>query len=60
MGNNKQYYHDKGEQDAAEDKGYNPPHGVIDSLISWGNEEKRNIEENNAYDKGYDNAKSQK
>lgn len=60
MSDNKQHYHDKGEQDAAEDKGYNPPHGVTDSLISWGKEEQRHIDENKAYEKGWDNAKSQK
>ena len=61
MSDNKQYYHDEGEQDAAEDKDYNPPHGVVDSLITWDKDEmERHREENEAYEKGWDNAKEQK
>lgn len=61
MSDNKEYYHNKGEQDAAGDKGYNPPHGIFDSLTTWSSREmERHIEENQAYEMGWDNAKEQK
>ena len=61
MSDNKEYYHDKAEKDVAEEKGYNPPHGIVDSLTTWSRSEmERHGEENEAYDKGWDNAQKQK
>jgi len=60
MSNNKEYYHNKGEEDAKEGK-YDRPHGVADSLTTWSSSEmQRHIDENEAYDKGYSHAKGQK
>lgn len=46
------YYHNKGAQDAAEDEGYNPPHG----FFSGG---ERGLEENAEYDQGYFHTRGQ-
>lgn len=60
MSNNKEYYHNKGEQDKAEGKGYNPPHGIIDDLTTWSKSGcDKNIEENSAYKSGYTNTENQ-
>lgn len=62
MSDNKEHYHNKGEQDAAEGKGYKPPHGgILDDLITWSKGEMEwHREEREAYEKGWDNAKIQK
>lgn len=51
--NSRQHYHDKGEQDAAEDKGYNPPNNPF-----FANEEE--VQENVSYRQGWRNTKDQK
>lgn len=56
---NKEYYHDLGGQHAAEGR-YDPPHGFIDeftTLTESGYE--KNQEENDAYDKGFENGREQ-
>lgn len=59
MSDNKEYYHNKGEEDASNGK-YNPPHGIGDSLTTWSSSEmQRHIEENEAYNKGYSHTKGQ-
>jgi hypothetical protein len=56
----KEHYHNKGEQDRAEEKGYNPPHGVIDDLTTWSSTDmEKNREENQAYRQGWENAEKQ-
>ena len=56
----KEHYHNKGEQDRAEEKGYNPPHGVIDDLTTWSSTGmEKNREENQAYRQGWENAEKQ-
>ena len=47
--------HNSGQSDAAERNGYNPPHGPIESNLS--SAAGRYQEENDAYNKGYDNGK---
>jgi hypothetical protein len=60
MPDNKQHYHDKGEADA-QNRDYNPPHGLFDSLTTWSERgSERNSEENDAYNKGYENGKEQR
>jgi hypothetical protein len=61
MSNNKDYYHDKGEQDRAKGPGnYNPPHGIIDDLSTWTDSGmKKNREENQAYRQGWTNTDEQ-
>lgn len=57
--NDKQEYHDKGEQDAAEHT-YDPPHGMLD-ITTWSEEGMaKHQEEREAYDKGWDNGKAQR
>jgi hypothetical protein len=52
--------HNRGEKDAAKGR-YNPPHGIFDDLTTWtASGMKRNGEENEAYNKGYRNAKKQR
>lgn len=59
MGGNLGYYHDKGATDAR-DGDYSPPHGVMDSLLTWsGDGMSRDIEENKAYDQGYFHTRGQ-
>lgn len=56
----REYYHDKGEQDRSEGKGYNQPHGVIDDLTTWDSDKVRtNAEENIAYKEGWTNTDKQ-
>jgi hypothetical protein len=60
MSNNKEHYHNKGEQDKAEDKGYNPPHGIIDELTTWSDSGmEKTIKENKAYREGWLNTEKQ-
>jgi hypothetical protein len=60
MSNNKEHYHNKGEQDKAEDKGYNPPHGIIDELTTWSDSGmEKNREENDSYKEGYTHTENQ-
>lgn len=58
---NKDYYHDKGEQDRAKGSGnYNPPHGIIDDLTTWTDSGmEKNREENEAYKSGWKNTNNQ-
>lgn len=49
------HYHDEGEQDYAEDKGYNQPHGAFGDIFNRDYEHDRNA----AYRKGWENAKKQ-
>jgi|GEM_PF-1427108 hypothetical protein len=59
MSDNLEYYHNKGEQDA-NDRNYDPPHGVLDSLTTWSDSgTERMIEENTAYDQGYFHTRGQ-
>lgn len=56
----KQYYHNKGEQDAADGK-YNPPHGLVDEFTTWDERGMQKIvDENTAYKEGYSNTQNQK
>jgi hypothetical protein len=60
MSNNKEHYHNKGEQDRSEGNGYNPPHGIIDDLTTWSSDGmEKNADENSAYKDGYTNTDSQ-
>ena len=44
---------EKGKQDALSES-YNPPHGLVDELVTWGTESTRgNVEENMEYNRGY-------
>ncbi len=55
----KDYYHNKGQQDYSEGR-YEPPHGLLDDLLTWGSSGMQsNLEENRAYDDGYSNARDQ-
>jgi hypothetical protein len=51
------YYHDKGEKDYAENKGYNPPNDDLAHHI-FGHTQKE-IEEDKDYDAGWANARKQ-
>ena len=55
---NLQYYHNKGEQDAADEK-YDPPHNPIGPFSSLFHSH-RDVEEVVAYNQGYENTKNQK
>lgn len=52
-----QHYHNKGEQDYAEGKGYNEPWGDPGSVA--GTNTKEQTAQNNAYRDGYRNARKQ-
>lgn len=56
MADNKQHYHDKGEQDGAKGE-YDPPITLGDTFFPMS---KDDLEEDKAYKKGYENARSQK
>jgi hypothetical protein len=63
MSRNTAYYHDKGEQDAAEGKGYNPPHGTLSETTEvfapvYGDSADARAE-NEAYRQGWENADKQ-
>lgn len=54
-----EYYHNKGEQDA-EDEDYDPPHGILDDLMTWSESGMETMrEENEAYDRGYFHTRGQ-
>ena len=52
-------HHNDGEKDRAEGKGYNTPHGLVEELFTWPGSKasKKNIADNEAYRKGWRNAK---
>ena len=55
----REYYHNKGQEDAQKGK-YEPPHGIVDDLTTWSKSGIReNSEENQAYREGYANQKGQ-
>jgi hypothetical protein len=55
----KEYYHNKGQQDAG-GRDYKPPHGIFDDLTTWSSDGMRqNTEENKAYDQGYFSSRGQ-
>ena len=60
MCNNKEHYHNKGQEDRS-DGNYEPPHGLMDSLTTWGSSEmERHNEENKSYSEGWNNTDDQK
>lgn len=62
MSRNEEKYHNKGEQDYAEKKGYDRPHGTLAETINTFPESGSAADaraENEAYNKGYNNAKEQ-
>ena len=54
-------HHNDGEKDASDNK-YNPPHSIspLDFVVYSDHETDRMIEDNEAYDKGYEHGRSQK
>jgi len=55
----KNYYHNKGQEDYAAGK-YEPPHGLLEDILTWSESGTREIsEDNGAYDEGYGHAQSQ-
>lgn len=57
---NKEQYHNKGEQDRSEGKGYNPPHGILGELVTWSDSDMEKYrEENAAYREGWQNTDKQ-
>lgn len=57
---NKEHYHNKGQEDASRGK-YEPPHGLLEDLMTWSPSGCRRIaEDNGAYKEGYRHGKSQK
>lgn len=59
MGNNKEYYHNKGQEDG-HDRDYDRPHGIADDLTTWSDSGmEKNREENRAYDDGYFHSRGQ-
>lgn len=59
--NDKTRHHNKGQADASGDKGYKPPHGMVEELLfGWGDSGKKMAEDNTAYKEGYEHAKSKK
>lgn len=59
MGTHSNYYHNKGEIDAANNN-YSPPHGLMDEMLTWSHAGTTcNIEENKAYDQGYFHTRGQ-
>jgi hypothetical protein len=56
---NLDYYHNKGQSDAA-DGDYDPPHGGLDDLVTWSDHGmSKNACENHAYDLGYFHTRGQ-
>ena len=53
---NGNYWHNKRQERHAQDKSYDPPHGIIEDLITLTDKGMRRItEENSQYRKGRDN-----
>lgn len=49
--------HNQGQEDA-QDRNYDPPHGIVEDLITWDDRGMEKIrEENEAYRSGYENGK---
>ena len=56
-----QDHYDDGQRDAAEDRGYNPPHDLLENITTWSREGcERIAEDNGAYRDGYKDSDSQK
>ena len=63
MAEDKQFYHNKGEQDAAAGHDSRSPHGVerlVTNFFTSTETKERQDAENEAYQTGYENAKNQK
>lgn len=58
-GKDLQDYHNRGEQDASDGKGYNPPHGIVETNLATGERLKELHEDNEKYREGFDNGKKQ-
>jgi hypothetical protein len=54
-----QQHHNAGQADQADGKGYNAPHGVLKGVVTFGEEAKRDVEDNVAYRQGWENAEAQ-
>ena len=52
--------HNEGQQDAANNRGYNAPHSELEKLMAPGDQEDKMIEENQAYRAGWRNVRDQK
>jgi hypothetical protein len=55
------YWHNKGQEDRAADRGYQPPHGMLEDLTTWTDAGmRRNTEENSQYRTGWNHTNGQK
>lgn len=50
--------HNRGEKDASEGE-YNLPHGMSDSIFTWGRDTDKDRQENEDYNKGWTNTHEQ-
>ena len=62
MGNrDKSYWHNKGQEDRAADRGYKPPHGIVEDLVTWTDAGmRRNTVDNTQYRTGWRHTDGQK
>jgi hypothetical protein len=61
MSNKQHDNHGDGEQNRAQNKPYNPPHGIVEDLFTWTPSGTRTItKDNKAYRDGWRNADKQK
>ena len=59
MSNNKEHYHNKGQEDA-HNRDYDRPHGLGSEITTWSSSGmEKNSEENRAYDDGYFHSRGQ-
>jgi hypothetical protein len=60
MSSNREQSHNDGQTDASQGNGYNAPHGLLDSILTWSSEGCKEItEDNSAYREGYEHTQSQ-
>lgn len=54
-----QDHHNAGQEAKANGDPYEAPHGVLKSVVTYGEDAKRDVEDNLAYRAGWENAESQ-
>lgn len=60
MGKTLTDHHNDGQSHRANNDGYNPPHGLLENVLTWHPDSSRKMnEENSAYRSGWDNADKQ-
>jgi len=61
MSKTQQDHHNDGQRDAAEDRTYNAPHGLLENFLTWSRDGcEQTGRDNDSYREGYTHAQDQK